>query len=95
MVIMLDWTWSMQEWMSARPDVCQARDLIHRNPVDALAPVAAASFPPRLLLTERQNSREVLSLVQLSATEEAHLQIRVCLIVSMLSLRDALCRVAS
>ncbi len=45
--------------MSARPDVCQARDLIHRNPVDALAPVASPAFPPRLLLSERQNSREV------------------------------------
>ena len=59
----------MQEWMSARPDVCQARDLIHRNPVDALAPVAAASFPPRLLLTERQNSREVPTLICLSGSE--------------------------
>ncbi|PSC67685.1 paladin isoform X1 [Micractinium conductrix] len=30
---------TFEEWMAARPDVCQARDFIHQNPASALAPL--------------------------------------------------------
>lgn len=30
---------TFEEWMAARPDVCQARDFIHQNPATALAPL--------------------------------------------------------
>lgn len=30
---------TFEEWMAARPDVCQAREFIHQNPASALAPL--------------------------------------------------------
>lgn len=30
---------TFEEWMAARPDICQARDFIHQNPATALAPL--------------------------------------------------------
>lgn len=51
----------VQEWMSARPDVFQAKEAIHQNPAGALAPVPLMGLPLLLENMSRQNSQEVLN----------------------------------
>lgn len=56
--------WSaLQEWMSARPDVFQAKEAIHQNPAGALAPVPLMGLPLLLESFGRQNSQEVNALI--------------------------------
>lgn len=52
----------LQEWMSARPDVFQAKEAIHQNPAGALAPVPLMGLPLLLENIGRQNSQEVHTL---------------------------------
>ncbi len=49
----------LQEWMSARPDVFQAKEAIHQNPAGALAPVPLMGLPQLLERLGRQGSQEV------------------------------------
>ncbi len=52
----------VQEWMSARPDVVQAKEAIHQNPAGALAPVPLMGLPQLLERLGRQGSQEVCTL---------------------------------
>ena len=52
----------LQEWMSARPDVVQAKEAIHQNPAGALAPVPLMGLPQLLERLGRQGSQEVCTL---------------------------------
>ncbi|KAL3150044.1 hypothetical protein ABBQ38_013395 [Trebouxia sp. C0009 RCD-2024] len=47
------------EWMSARPDVYQAKEAIHQNPAGALAPVPLMGLPHLLENLGRKNSQEL------------------------------------
>lgn len=53
----------VQEWMSARPDVYQAKEAIHQNPAGALAPVPLMGLPLLLESLGRKNSQEVPHIV--------------------------------
>lgn len=50
---------TFKEWMSARPDVFQAKEAIHQNPAGALAPVPLMGLPLLLERMGRQGSQEV------------------------------------